>query len=129
LLTVPALAAMLATFGCSTACQSGIIATVEPESGLDPSVQGRFGAGLPQWVGARRRRAERECGFTPTAGACQIALIVAELGEYGIRDRLFAMTDPAAAVRYFYARFEMPGQRIPERRVMRAREIWEELRK
>jgi hypothetical protein len=124
---VPALAAMLATFGCSPACQAGIVATIEPESGLDPSAQGWFGAGLPQWTGPRRHHAAAECGFVPNAGACQVALIVRELGEFGIRDRLFSMTDPGEAAEFFYRHFEMPGARIPERRVERAQHIYNEL--
>lgn len=118
---------MLASHGCSPACQAGIIAVMEPESELDPAITGRYGSGIAQWTAGRRRRVARECGFTSASGACQVRIVVDELGEFRVRDRLFAITNPELAAELFYSRFEMPGRRCPPARVAHARVLYREL--
>lgn len=125
-MTIAFIAGWLHLAGCSVACQSGIIANLEPESRLQPCIVTRSGAGLAQWAGARRRRLlatyrERWCDLNN-----QLSFLVTELTEMGLRDRLFASTSPEAAATLFRDQFERPRIRAASRK-RRAREIYGQL--
>jgi len=126
--TAIALVALLHVHGCSLACAAGIVAVMEPESGLDPAAVSATGTGLAQWTGSRRRRLLAVCGAAWRDPECQVAYLAFEADELGIRARLFAARDPMTAARLFFAGFEMPGQRIPGRRLARARAVYAEAR-
>jgi hypothetical protein len=126
-MTILTLISWLGMHGCTLACASGIAANLEAESGLDPKVVGPSGIGLAQWSGNRRRRLV--CLFSDQwrEPELQVAFMVTELEEMGLRDRLFGMTDPGEAAKVFMLRFERPKQRNPARRVARARALYSEL--
>ncbi len=108
-----ALASWLSLHGCSAACGAGIIANLERESGLDPAASSRTGVGLPGWAGPRRRRMQRLLGAGWRDGVSQLRHIVVELGEFGVRDRLFGETDPGQAAMLFFHGFEWPDPKKP----------------
>lgn len=119
--------AWLAVAGCKLPCAAGIVANFEAEVGprLNPCTVSRSGAGLAQWAGARRRRMLAALGADWCTGyARQLAFVDAELREIGLRDRLYAATDPGAAAALFVRGYEQPRNRDPRRRMARAREIY-----
>lgn len=126
-MTVLGLVAWLALQGCALPCASGIIANFEIESRLQPRAVSRSGAGMAQWSGRRRSRLLATLGAGWRDGYAQLRFMVMELGELGLRDRLFAERDPADAARLFMLRFECPRHRHTETRARRAREIYREV--
>ncbi len=125
-MTVLGLVAYLASQGCALPCSAGIIANLERESRLNPAALSVTGAGLPQWSGKRRARLFATLGARWRDAHLQLHHMVIELGEFGIKDRLFAERDPARAARIFFSGFEMPGRRPPALCERRAREIYRE---
>lgn len=110
----------LAAHGCSAACGAGIVANLDTESGLNACVVGRSGIGLPQWAGDRRRRLLAALGPDWCNPDKQLAFMLDELIKMGLAGRLFAMTNPAAATRLFFFRFERPRSKDPAARERRA---------
>ena len=110
----------LAAHGCSAACGAGIVANLDVESRLTPCVVGRSGIGLPQWAGSRRRHLLARLGRDWCNPDKQLAFMLDELIKMGLAGQLFAMTNPAAATRLFFFRFERPRSKNPEPREQRA---------
>lgn len=123
------LALALRLAGCSTSCQAGMLSNIEAESGpaMNPCIVSASGIGWIQWAGVRRRRIMRELGAAWCRPSAQIAYIIRELAEMKLRDRLFAMTDPAEAARFVMLAYERPRSRDPRHRMARAREIYRDL--
>lgn len=129
-MTVLALVAYLGIKGCGLACAAGVVANFEAEvgPGLNPCTVGASGVGLSQWAGARRRRLIATLGPRDWCHPWrQLDFVVAEIAEFGMRDRLFAATDPGEAARYFMFGFERPRSRNPAPRQRRAWEIYRHL--
>lgn len=127
-MTVLALVSYLAAHGCSMACQAGVIANLSAESGLRPCIVTRSGVAMPQWSGTRRTRFLAWAGRDWCNPRKQIEHVVRELGEMGIKNRLFAMTDPGDAAALFMRRFEMPRNKDPRHRMAVAWSIYNDLR-
>lgn len=130
---MPAMVAYLALAlrlaGCSTSCQAGVLANFHHEAGpeMNPCVVSRSGIGLPQWAGPRRARVMRELGAAWCRPSAQIAYIIRELTEMRLKDRLFAMTDPAEAARFVMLAYERPRSKSSRRREITAVAIYRDL--
>lgn len=116
----------LAAPACHAPCQAALIANAEFEAGpaLNPCSTSGSGIGLWQLAGTHRHRFLSRYGQRWCSVSAQVEYVVEALGEMGLRERLFAATDPGWAAAYFAGQFERPRRHSYGARAARARQIF-----